>query len=123
MVLPDYVIKIMPDSILKRPKITHLVAFDTASSKLFLIAGGTVDFLLTRDEALGAYGSFAYTATEAFLMPLTCLVLHLLCACYTNKITTSDKCHVPGEQNFASQADTMYMSGHIVYEISTYVSE
>jgi hypothetical protein len=56
----------------------YLVAFDTARSKLFLIAGGTVDFLLAGDEALGAYGSFAYTATETFLMPLTCLVLHLL---------------------------------------------
>lgn len=63
----------------------HLVALDTAGSKLLLIAGGTVDFLLTRDEALGAYGGFAYTATEALFMPLTCLVFHLLCACHTNK--------------------------------------
>jgi hypothetical protein len=74
----------MSESVLKNLKIAHLVAFDTASSKFFLVAGGTVDFLLTRDEALGAYGSFAYTATETFLMPLTCLVLHLLRACYTN---------------------------------------
>ena len=59
---------------------TDLVALDTASSKLLLIAGGTVDLLLTRDEALGANGSFAHTATEALLMPLTCLVFHLLCA-------------------------------------------
>jgi hypothetical protein len=59
----------------------HLVALDTTGSKLFLIASGTINLLLTRDEALGAYGGFAYTATEALLMPLTCLVLHLLCAC------------------------------------------
>jgi len=74
----------MSENVLKNFKITNLVAFDTACSKLFFVAGGTVDFLLARDEALGAYGSFAYTATETFLMPLTCLVLHLLRACYTN---------------------------------------
>lgn len=60
---------------------SHLVALDTAGSELLLIAGGTIDLLLPRDEALGAYGSFADTATEALFMPLTCLVLHLLCAC------------------------------------------
>lgn len=58
----------------------YLVALDTAGSKLLLIAGGAVDLLLTRDEALGANGGFAYTATEALFMPLTCLVFHLLCA-------------------------------------------
>jgi hypothetical protein len=74
----------MSESVLKNVKTTYLVAFDTACSELLLITGGTVDFLLARDEALGAYGSFAYTATETFLVPLTCLVLHLLRACYTN---------------------------------------
>lgn len=57
-----------------------LVALHAASCKLLFIAGGTVDFLLTGDEALGADGSFADTATETFLMPLACLILHLLCA-------------------------------------------
>lgn len=75
----------MPKSVLQNFKLAHLVALDTACSKLLLIAGGAVDLLLTRDEALGAYGGFAYTATEALFMPLTCLVLHLLCACQTNK--------------------------------------
>jgi hypothetical protein len=86
-------------------KITHLVAFDTASSKLFLIAGGAVDFLLARDEALGAYGSFADAATEAFLMPLTCLVLHLLCACQ-HKQNTNIRCMLYAwrtEQHFTSR--------------------
>lgn len=75
----------MPNRVLNVIKLAHLVALDTAGSKLLLIAGSAVDLLLTRDEALGAYGGFAYTATEAFLMPLTCLVFHLLCACHTNK--------------------------------------
>jgi hypothetical protein len=71
-------------NVLKKCKTAHLVTLDTAGSKLLLIAGGTVNLLLTRDETLGAYGSFAHTATETLLMPLTSLVLHLLCACYTN---------------------------------------
>ena len=57
---------------------TYLVALDAASGELLLIACGTVDLLLTGDEALGANGSFADTATEALLVPLTCLVFHLL---------------------------------------------
>lgn len=103
MSLPGFIIKIMSESVLKNLKITHLVAFDTSSSKLFLIAGGTVDFLLARDEALGAYGSFAYTATETFLMPLTGLVLHLLCACSTNKTPISDTFHLTAELRFTSR--------------------
>jgi hypothetical protein len=83
----------MPKRVLKKFKMAHLVALDTAGSEFLFIAGGTVDFLLTRDEALGAYGGFAYTATEAFFMPLTCLVLHLLCACYTHKTILSDMLH------------------------------
>lgn len=56
----------------------YLVALNATGSKLLLIARGTVNFLLTGDEALCAYGTFAHTATEALLVPLTCLVLHLL---------------------------------------------
>jgi hypothetical protein len=95
----------MPKRVLKKFKIAHLVALDTAGSKLLLIAGGAVDFLLTRDEALGTYGGFAYTATEALFMPLTCLVFHLLCACHTNKKTIlSDKCYL----NFNSQVEKFW---------------
>jgi hypothetical protein len=96
IVLSRLSIQNMPKRVLKKFKLTHLVALDAAGSKLLLIAGGTVDLLLTRDEALGAYGGFAYTATEALFMPLTCLILHLLCACHTNKKKTlsSDECNI-----------------------------
>lgn len=58
-----------------------LTALDASSSELLLVAARTVDLLLTRDEALGADGGLAHTATEALLVPLTGLVLHLLVAC------------------------------------------
>lgn len=57
---------------------TYLVALDTSSSKLLLVAGGTVDLLLAWDEALGADGALADTTREARLVPLAGLVLHLL---------------------------------------------
>jgi len=56
----------------------NLVALDAAGSKLLLVAGGAVDLLLARDEALGADCGLANDAAEALLMPLPGLVLHLL---------------------------------------------
>lgn len=58
----------------------NLVALDAAGCEFLLVAGGAVDLLFTRDEALGSYGCLAHTAAEALLVPLACLVLHLLCA-------------------------------------------
>lgn len=58
-----------------------LVALDAASSELVLVAAGAVDLLLARDEAPRADGVLAHHAAEALLVPLPCLVLHLLGAC------------------------------------------
>lgn len=55
-----------------------LLALDATGRVLFLVAAGTVDFLLARDERLGADGRFADAAAEALLVPLSGLVLHLL---------------------------------------------
>lgn len=56
----------------------YLVALDTASGELLLVAGGAVDLLFARNKALGADGRFAHATAEALLVPLTRLVLHLL---------------------------------------------
>lgn len=61
----------------------YLVALDTASSKFFFVAGGAVDFLLPGDEALGANWRLADATAEAWLVPLSRLVFHLLRACKT----------------------------------------
>lgn len=55
-----------------------LLALDAAGRVLLLVAAGAVDFLLARDERLGADGRFADAAAEALLVPLSGLVLHLL---------------------------------------------
>jgi len=57
---------------------THLVALDTPGGELVLVASGTVDLLLARDEALRADRVLADHAAEALLVPLSGLVLHLL---------------------------------------------
>lgn len=56
----------------------YLVTLDTTRSKLLLVAGGAVDLLLPRDEALGPDGTLAHTAAETFLVPLTSFILHFL---------------------------------------------
>lgn len=56
----------------------HLVALNTPSGELVLVASGTVDLLLARDEALRADRVLADHAAEAFLVPLSGLVFHLL---------------------------------------------
>lgn len=55
-----------------------LLALDATGRVLLLVAAGAVDFLLARDERLGANGRFADAAAEALLVPLSGLVLHLL---------------------------------------------
>ena len=60
------------------PAVYYLDALDTLGSKLVLIAAGAVDVILLRYEALGANGVVTSEAGEAFLMPLSHLVLHLL---------------------------------------------
>jgi len=56
----------------------YLVALDTPGGELILVASGTVDLLLARDEALRADRVLADHAAEALLVPLSGLVLHLL---------------------------------------------
>lgn len=56
----------------------NLVTLDASGGKLVLVASGTVDFLLARDEALRSDRVLADNAAEAFLVPLSGLVLHLL---------------------------------------------
>lgn len=55
-----------------------LIALNAASSELILVTPGAVDLLFTWDEALSPNGILADNAAEALLMPLPCLVLHLL---------------------------------------------
>lgn len=61
-------------------ELLYLVTFDATSSEFFLIASGTIDFLFPRDEAFGTNWCLANTTAEAWLMPLSCFVFHLLCA-------------------------------------------
>jgi len=56
----------------------HLAAFDAFGRKFFLVAFSTVNIVLLGDETLGADGVLAGAAHEALLVPLPCLVLHLL---------------------------------------------
>ena len=58
--------------------ITHLAALDALCGKLLLVALGAVDVVLLGDKTLGADGILAGAADEALLVPLSCLVLHLL---------------------------------------------
>lgn len=57
---------------------SHLVALNTPGGKLVLVACGTVDLLLARDEALRANRVLADHAAEALLVPLSGLIFHLL---------------------------------------------
>jgi len=59
----------------------YLGAFDAASGELLLVASGTVNVLLPRDERLGADRSLAHEAAEALLVPLPTLVFHFLGSC------------------------------------------
>jgi len=56
----------------------YLTALDTFGSKLLLIALGTINVVLLGDEAFSADRVLAGTADEAFLVPLSGFVLHLL---------------------------------------------
>lgn len=56
----------------------YLVTLDATSGKLVFIAPSAVDLLFTRDKALCADRVLTHDATEALLVPLSCLVLHLL---------------------------------------------
>ena len=67
----------------------HLAALDALCRKLLFVTLGTVDVVLLRDEALGADGILAGAADEAFLVPLTSLVLHLLHTCRTRMMVKS----------------------------------
>jgi len=58
-----------------------LVALDAAGGELLLVAASAVDFLLSRDEGLGANGCLADAALETLLVPLSRLVLHLFVTC------------------------------------------
>ena len=58
--------------------LTHFAAFDASGGELLLVAARAVDLLLPGDETFGADGRLAHHATEAPLVPLPALVLHLL---------------------------------------------
>ncbi|KAJ4436784.1 hypothetical protein ANN_16916 [Periplaneta americana] len=90
-------------------KSTHLVALDAAGCELLLVAGGAVDLLFTRDEALGSYGCLAHTAAEALLVPLACLVLHLLCACNSKTKASQSSCQL-------SNFETMSQFNHVHHD-------
>jgi len=59
----------------------HLVTLDALGGELVLIALGAVNIVFFRDETFGSDRIFAGATHEAFLVPLTGLVLHLLHAC------------------------------------------
>lgn len=56
----------------------NLVALNTPSGELVLVTCGAVNLLLARDEALRADRVLADHAAEAFLVPLSGLIFHLL---------------------------------------------
>lgn len=71
-----------------------LLAFDASGGVLFLVAAGTVNFLLARNERFRADCGFAHAAAETLLVPLSGFVLHLLRACtedFTATIATGRK--------------------------------
>jgi len=70
----------------------HLAAFDTLGSKLLLITLGTVDVMLLRYEALGAYRVLAGAADETLLVPLPGLILHLLHTSFEDISTPITSC-------------------------------
>lgn len=55
-----------------------LITLDTSSSEFVLITSSTIDFLFTWYKALGTNWILADYTAEAFLVPLSCLVFHLL---------------------------------------------
>lgn len=57
---------------------TDLIALYTTGGEFILVTASTVDFLLARNEALGADRGFADTAAKAFFVPLSRLVFHFL---------------------------------------------
>ena len=57
---------------------TDLDTLDTLGGELVFITSGTVDIVLLGNEALCANGVDAGDAGKALLVPLSCLVLHLL---------------------------------------------
>lgn len=59
----------------------HLGALDTLGSELIFITFCTVDIMLLGDKRLRSNGVLACTADKTFLMPLSCLILHLLHTC------------------------------------------
>lgn len=58
-----------------------ILALHTGLGKLMLMAGDTVDFISFREEAGCADHLLALAASEAFLMPDSFLVLHILITC------------------------------------------
>lgn len=56
----------------------NLTTLDALGGKLLLIALGTVNIMFLWYKALCAYWVLAGTAHETLLVPLPCLVLHLL---------------------------------------------
>lgn len=62
-------------------KVPYLATFDASGRIFLLITASAVDFLFFRYERFGSNGIFAYTAREAFFVPLSCLVLHFFRAC------------------------------------------
>merc|ERR1719402_159778 len=59
----------------------HLVTLDALGGELVLIALGAVNVVFLGDETFGSDRIFTGATHEAFLVPLTGLVLHLLHAC------------------------------------------
>jgi hypothetical protein len=66
----------------------HLAALDALSSKFIFVTFSTIDVVLLRDERLCSDRILASATDETLLMPLPCLVLHLLHACSENIATS-----------------------------------
>lgn len=59
-------------------RLDDLVAFDASGGELLLVASCAVNIVVPWDEGSGSDGVLADHTTEALLMPLVALVLHLL---------------------------------------------
>lgn len=67
-------------------------ALDALCGKLVLIAFRAIDVVVFWDEGLGSNRVFARTANKTFLMPLPCLVFHLLHASSEDVVASITPC-------------------------------
>lgn len=72
----------------------YLTAFNTPGGVFLLIASSAINLLLAWYKRFGANWCFAYATGETFLMPLSRLVFHFLCAYEVGENNRMKKCAI-----------------------------